>query len=42
MKTKILIALAIMVSMAGFAQKNEIKAAEKALNRVMLLLLKVH
>ncbi|WP_350289038.1 tetratricopeptide repeat protein [uncultured Croceitalea sp.] len=31
MKTKILILLAIMVSMVGFAQKNEIKAADKAL-----------
>jgi tetratricopeptide (TPR) repeat protein len=31
MKTKILILLAIMVSMVGFSQKNEIKAADKAL-----------
>jgi len=31
MKTKILILLAVMVSMVGFSQKNEIKAADKAL-----------
>lgn len=31
MKTKILILLAVMVSTVGFSQKNEIKAADKAL-----------
>ncbi len=31
MKTKILILLTLMISMVGFSQKNEIKAADKAL-----------
>ncbi|GMN11871.1 hypothetical protein MTsPCn9_11610 [Croceitalea sp. MTPC9] len=31
MKTKILILLTVMISMVGFSQKNEIKAADKAL-----------
>ncbi|WP_343486683.1 tetratricopeptide repeat protein [Allomuricauda sp. d1] len=31
MKTRILIALAMTITMAGFSQKNEVKAAEKAM-----------
>ena len=40
MKTRILMVFAMVYAVAAFAQKNEIKAAEKALKALTLLVQK--